>query len=74
MQAPDDQILLQLGACSSFDEKLKHEYNLGLRQLLIEFRNNRIKDFQIISQGIINYRARFLGDESKILPLGNVTI
>ncbi|KAL7947253.1 hypothetical protein V8C42DRAFT_317235 [Trichoderma barbatum] len=74
MQAPDDQILLQLGAHGDFDEKKKHEYINGLRYLLTDFRNRKVKDFQTISQGIIDYRAQFLGDKSKILPLGGVTI
>ncbi|KAK5991072.1 NURS complex subunit red1 [Cladobotryum mycophilum] len=74
MQAPDDQILLQLGAYGNYDEKHKQEYISGLRQLLTEFRNNKVKDFKAISQGIIDYRAQFLKDKSKILPLGNVTI
>ncbi|KAL6871828.1 hypothetical protein J3F83DRAFT_732768 [Trichoderma novae-zelandiae] len=74
MQAPDDQILLQLGAHSEFAESKKNEYINGLRLLLTDFRNRKVKDFQTISQGIIDYRARFLGDRSKILPLGSVTI
>ncbi|KAK4073531.1 uncharacterized protein Triagg1_5357 [Trichoderma aggressivum f. europaeum] len=74
MQAPDDQILLQLGAHGDFEEQKKHEYINGLRHLLTDFRNRKVKDFQTISQGIIDYRAQFLGDRSKILPLGGVTI
>ncbi|KAK1238630.1 hypothetical protein MKX07_004206 [Trichoderma sp. CBMAI-0711] len=74
MKAPDDQILLQLGAHSEFDESRKNEYINGLKLLLTDFRNRKVKDFQTISQGIIDYRAQFLGDKSKILPLGGVTI
>ncbi|KAL7913454.1 hypothetical protein GGI35DRAFT_209728 [Trichoderma velutinum] len=74
LQAPDDQILLQLGAHGDFEEQKKHEYINGLRHLLTDFRNRKVKDFQTISQGIIDYRAQFLGDRSKILPLGGVTI
>ncbi|KAL7931008.1 hypothetical protein V8C35DRAFT_311001 [Trichoderma chlorosporum] len=74
MQAPDDQILLQLGAHGDFEEHKKHEYINGLRHLLTDYRNRKVKDFQTISQGIIDYRAQFLGDKSKILPLGGVTI
>ncbi|UKZ55417.1 hypothetical protein TrVGV298_009240 [Trichoderma virens] len=70
MQAPDDQILLQLGAHGDFEEQKKHEYISGLRHLLTDFRNRKVKDFQTISQGIIDYRAQFLGDKSKILPPG----
>ncbi|PTB71916.1 hypothetical protein M440DRAFT_1101495 [Trichoderma longibrachiatum ATCC 18648] len=74
MKAPDDQILLQLGAHGEFDESKRNEYVNGLKLLLTDFRNRKVKDFQTISQGIIDYRAQFLGDKSKILPLGNVTI
>ncbi|KAL7795838.1 hypothetical protein V8C37DRAFT_373603 [Trichoderma ceciliae] len=74
MQAPDDQILLQLGAHGDFEEKKKQEYINGLRCLLTDFRSRKVKDFRTISQGIIDYRAQFLGDRSKILPLGGVTI
>lgn len=74
MQAPDDQILLQLGAHEEFREQEKQQYINGLRNLLTDFRNRKVKDFQTISQGIIDYRAQFLGDRSKILPLGGVKI
>ncbi|GFP59386.1 protein red1 [Trichoderma asperellum] len=74
MQAPDDQILLQLGAHEEFGEQEKQQYINGLRNLLTDFRNRKVKDFQTISQGIIDYRAQFLGDRSKILPLGGVKI
>lgn len=70
----DDQILLQLGAHGDFEEKRQQEYINGLRHLLTDFRNRKVKDFQTISQSIIDYRAQFLGDKSKILPLGGVTI
>ncbi|KAL6857894.1 hypothetical protein ACO1O0_005340 [Amphichorda felina] len=74
MQAPDDQILLQLGAYGNYEGEHKQEYINGLRQLLTNFRNRKIKDFKTISQGIIDYRAQFRKDPSKILPLGNVSI
>ncbi|KAK2593296.1 hypothetical protein QQS21_009020 [Conoideocrella luteorostrata] len=74
MQAPDDQILLQLGAAEHYDEKQKEEYNSGLRQLLTDYRNQKVKDFNTISQGIVDYRVKFNGDKTKILPLGHVTI
>lgn len=72
--AADDQILLQLGAYGNYEGEQKQEYINGLRQLLTDFRNRKIKDFKTISQGIIDYRAQFRKDPSKILPLGNVSI
>lgn len=70
----DDQILLQLGAAEHYDEKQKQEYIAGLRQLLTDYRNHKVKDFNTISQGIVEFRAKFLGDKTKILPLGSVTL
>ncbi|TWU75177.1 hypothetical protein ED733_004495 [Metarhizium rileyi] len=74
MQAPDDQILLQLGAADHYDEDQQQRYIAGLRRLLTEFRTRKVKDFDTISQGIVEFRARFLGDKTKILPLGSVTV
>ncbi|KZZ96113.1 Zinc finger, CCCH-type [Moelleriella libera RCEF 2490] len=74
MQAPDDQILLQLGAADHYDEQRKQAYISGLRELLTDFHNRKVRDFGTISQGIIDYRARFLGDKTKILPLGHVAL
>jgi len=45
-----------------------------LRELLQEFRAKKVKDFDTISRGIIDYRARFLGDKSKVLHLEGVTL
>ncbi|CAM1502126.1 Fc.00g041100.m01.CDS01 [Cosmosporella sp. VM-42] len=74
MQAPDDQILVQLGAYGNYEEEQKQQYITGLRDLLADLRNRKIKDFQSISQSIIEYRAQFYGDKTKILPLGSVSI
>ncbi|KAJ4205783.1 hypothetical protein NW767_003840 [Fusarium falciforme] len=72
--ATDDQILLQLGAYGNYEGEQKQDYVAGLRELLTDFRNRKVKDFQTISQGIIEYRAKFHGDKSKVLPLGGVTL
>ncbi|KAM4065273.1 Zinc finger domain-containing protein, CCCH-type [Hirsutella rhossiliensis] len=74
MKAPDEQILLQLGAAGNYQAEQKQEYIAGLRQLLTDFRNRKVKDFDTISRGIVDYRAQFLKDRSKILPLSGVTI
>ena len=70
----DDQVLLQLGAYGNYDESQKQRYIAGLRQLLTGFRDRKVKDFKTISEAIVAYRAQFIGDKSKILPLGGVTI
>ncbi|KAM3453608.1 hypothetical protein MY3296_003639 [Beauveria thailandica] len=74
MSAPDDQILLQLGAYTNCEEPRRQEYIEGLRQLLTDYRSRKVKDFKTISQGIIEYRAKFHGDASKVLPLGTVVL
>ncbi|KAG6101566.1 hypothetical protein E4U30_001732 [Claviceps sp. LM220 group G6] len=70
----DDQILLQLGAAEPYEGQQREKYISGLKQLLTDYRNQNIRDFQIISQGVLDYRARFLGDKTKILPLGHITL
>ncbi|KAK1969967.1 hypothetical protein LY78DRAFT_678083 [Colletotrichum sublineola] len=73
MKLPDDQILLQLGG-TTHEGPERTKFNEGLRKLLQEMRSQNIKDFPSIAQGIVDYRNRFIGDPSKILPLGNVSI
>jgi CRISPR/Cas system CSM-associated protein Csm2 small subunit len=64
--AVDDQILVQLGA---YEGDRQAEFTEGLKKLLVDYRKNKIKDFKTISQGIIDYRAKFNGDKTKILSL-----
>lgn len=70
-EIPDDQILVQLGA---YEGDRKSEYIDGLKKLLTDFRVRKVKDFKTISQGILDYRAQFRNDNSKILPLGTVSL
>ncbi|KAF5004910.1 hypothetical protein FDECE_8613 [Fusarium decemcellulare] len=68
------RILLQLGAYGNYEGEQKQQFVAGLRELLTDFRSRKVKDFQTISEGIIEYRAKFHADKTKILPLGGVTI
>ncbi|OAQ67100.2 Zinc finger domain-containing protein, CCCH-type [Pochonia chlamydosporia 170] len=70
----DDQILLQLGAAEHYDGDQRQQYIDGLRQLLTDYRDRQVKDFNTISQGIVEFRAKFLRDKTKILPLGSVSL
>ena len=63
----DDQILLELGKSEGYEDKTR--FIQGLRELLQNFRANKVKDFGTIARGIIEYRAKFLGDKTKILNL-----
>ena len=70
----DDQILLELGKADDYEGEEKNRFIQGLRELLQGFRANKVKDFNTIAQGIVDFRARFLGDKSKILHLEGVTL
>ena len=70
----DDQILLELGKADDYTGEQKNRFIQGLRELLQNFRANKIRDFETIANGIIEFRSRFLGDESKILQLEGVAI
>jgi hypothetical protein len=71
---PDDQILLELGKADDYTGEQKARFIQGLRELLQSFRTDKVKDFERIAHGIIEYRHKFLGDQSKILPLEGVTL
>ncbi|KAK0632228.1 hypothetical protein B0T14DRAFT_559941 [Immersiella caudata] len=71
---PDDQILVELGRADDYIGDQKNRFIQGLRELLQELRAKKVKDFDAIARGIIDYRASFLGDKSKILPLEGVTL
>ncbi len=47
----------------------------GLRGVLQKFRADKIRDFDSISHGIVDYRRQFLADDSKVLThLGGVSL
>ncbi|KAL9012465.1 MAG: hypothetical protein Q9173_002772 [Seirophora scorigena] len=69
-QAVDDLILVQMGAVpEGLSAEKKDAFVVGLRQIIQEIRGRKVKDFRIVASEIAAYRARFLGDSSKILPL-----
>lgn len=74
LSAGDDQILLELGRADDYTGEQKARFIQGLRELLQSFRTEKVKDFERIAHGIIEYRHKFLGDQSKILPLEGVTL
>lgn len=65
---------MELGSADGFNGETKTLYIQGLREVLAGFRTNKVKDFDTIARGIVEYRARFLGDKSKILNLEGVTL
>jgi hypothetical protein len=45
-----------------------------LRELLQRFKAQKVRDFDTIARGIIEFRSQLLGDKSKVLRLEGVTI
>lgn len=71
---PDDQILLELGNPDEYVGEQKSRFIQGLRELLQKFKADKVKDFDTIARGIVEFRARLLGDTSKVLRLEGVSI
>lgn len=65
----DDAILVELGNSAGYSEEDKPRFVAGLRTVLHGLRTKKTKDFHVIASEIAAYRARFLGDKSKILLL-----
>ena len=70
----DEQILVELGRSDQYTGEQKDRFIQGLRELLQDFRANQVRDFDTIANGIMAFRSRFLGDKTKILPLGDVSL
>ncbi|KAK3940575.1 protein red1 [Diplogelasinospora grovesii] len=71
---PDDRILLELGNSDAFSGGRKARFIQGLRELLQDFRNRKVKDFEEIAGAIVEYRNRFLGDRFRVLNLESVVV
>ncbi|SPN99826.1 uncharacterized protein DNG_02678 [Cephalotrichum gorgonifer] len=63
---PDSQILLQLGNSERLERESHDEFVTGLRSLLSEFKSRQCKDFDAITQAIIEYRAANLDFEARV--------
>ncbi|KAM7209748.1 protein red1 [Naviculisporaceae sp. PSN 640] len=71
---PGDRILLELGTPDEYSGEQRTRFIHGLRKLLSDIRETGRGDFDAIAREIIAFRSRFLGDPSKVLPLGGVTL
>ncbi|KAI1003551.1 hypothetical protein K3495_g4654 [Podosphaera aphanis] len=71
---PDDGIMAALGCPDEFKGDRREQYVIGLREVLLGLRLRKVTDFDLIASEIISHRARFLGDESKILALEGTTL
>ncbi|KAK4153101.1 hypothetical protein C8A00DRAFT_15652 [Chaetomidium leptoderma] len=71
---PDDQILVELGKSDDYTGEQKSRFIQGLRELLQKFKADKVRDFDTIARGIIEFRSQLLGDKSKVLYLEGVSI
>lgn len=67
---PDETVLLQMGAVPpDLKAQEAQAYRDGLRQVIQNIRERKVKDCSAVASEIAAYRTKFLGDEHKILPL-----
>ncbi|RKF72399.1 hypothetical protein GcM1_248135 [Golovinomyces cichoracearum] len=71
---PDDGIMAALGCPDEFTGDRRDKFVAGLREVLLDLRLRKINDFDTIASEIIAHRAKFLGDDSKVLALEDITI
>ena len=70
LTSADNDVLVEIGTTpTGLSNQGKESYVEGLRQVIQEIRGRKVKDFNKVAAEISAYRARFLGDASKILPL-----
>ncbi len=70
----DDAVLTALGSPDEFQGEQRERFCVGLKEVLLKMRMNRVRDFNIIAAEIIAHRVKFLGDDSKVLPLEGTNI
>jgi hypothetical protein len=70
----DDAVLTGLGSPDEFTGERRDKFCAGLKEVLVDLRVRKIRDFDIIASEIVAHRAKFLGDKSKVLALEGVSI
>lgn len=65
-----EKLLVQLGTENpgKTDEE-KQKWNVGLKELIKDLRNQRVSDSDIVAARIAEYRRKFRGDDFVILNL-----
>lgn len=67
---PDADILIELASAKEGKTEAEQAlYNQGLREEIEKLKAQGIKDFMTVIAGIVAYRRKFLGDESRVLKL-----
>ncbi|RKF62123.1 hypothetical protein OnM2_035033 [Erysiphe neolycopersici] len=74
IKLPDDGIMAALGCPDEFTGDSREKFVTGLRGVLLDLRLRKVNDFDTIASEIIAYRAKFLGDQSRILSLEGIAI
>ena len=63
-------ILLQLGLVpEGLSPAEQLAYSQGLKNLIRDIRSRNVRDFNAMAADITTYRANFIGDTTKVLPL-----
>ncbi|KAE8454575.1 hypothetical protein EG329_000198 [Mollisiaceae sp. DMI_Dod_QoI] len=70
----NDAVLTALGSPEEFTGEQRDKFCTGLKEVLMDLRVRKIRDFDVIASEIVAHRAKFLGDKSKILALAGTTI
>jgi len=71
----DVTILGELGSLTQFVGGPRYdEFCKGLRSLIADLPKDKRKDFDVVAQALLEYRAKFLADASKVLPLEGVSV
>ena len=65
----DHIILGAMGKGEGSTTEEKDEYIKGLKSLIVDLRERKIKDLDAIAEAIARYRLKFLDDASRVLPL-----
>lgn len=74
MELSGTDIITQLGSSDAYTGEQKTRFIDGLKKVLNDLKANKVKDFDQITRAIVKFRADFLEDPSRILPLNGVTI
>ena len=63
-------ILLQLGTePAGLTPEEQKAYNEGLKNVIKDIRSRNVRDFNAMAADITTYRANFIGDTTRVLPL-----
>jgi len=74
IKLPDDAVLTALGSPEEFVGERREEFCRGLKEVLVNLRMRKIRDFDVIAKEIVAHRTSFLGDKSKVLPLEGIQL